>query len=432
MKFCFATLGCKVNQFETQALAQLAQARGHTLANSGADVCILNTCTVTSSGEHKTLRTLHKLQRDNPNAVIALCGCFAQTEPERASQLDGVDIICGTADRAAVLTLCEQAVHNRKKLCTVSDIRTQRTFEPLPAGILPGHTRALLKVQDGCDNYCTYCIIPYARGHVRSLPLEQAVAQAQRLAQDGVKEIIVTGIEIASYGRDLPGKPDLIALAAALCRAVPQVRIRLGSLEPRIITPVFCDTLCRFPNLALHFHLSLQSGCDATLKRMHRRYTTAQYFACVQRLRKAFPSCSITTDVITGFPGETQQEFAQTKDFLRKCACSAIHVFPYSERAGTPAASMPDSVPQTVRTQRAEELRALASELTDTFLHSFVGKTVHAVLEHARADSQPAHSRWHFAIELPLGCGEQGEEMEVRLTEVCGNAIRGVPAEKPG
>lgn len=429
MKFCFATLGCKVNQFETQALAQLAQARGHTLAQSDADVCILNTCTVTSSGDRKTLRTLHRLQRDNPNAVVALCGCFAQTEPERAAQLNGVDIVCGTSDRAAVLELCEQAVQTRQKICTVSDIYAQRTFEPLPAGILPGHTRALLKVQDGCDNYCTYCIIPYARGHVRSLPLSKALEQVEKLAQNGVKEIIVTGIEIASYGRDLPERPDLTALTAALCRAVPQVRIRLGSLEPRIITQEFCDTLCVFPNLALHFHLSLQSGCDATLRRMHRRYTTAQYLACVQRLRAAFPSCSITTDVITGFPGETEQEFGQTKEFIKQCAFSAVHVFPYSERTGTPAASMPDSVPQAVRMKRADELRTLSAQLTHDFLCGFVGKTVPAVLEHARTDRQPAHSRWHFAIDLPLGCGTQGQEIQAVLTEVCGNGMRAVPAD---
>ena len=429
MNFCFATLGCKVNQFETQALAQLAQARGHTLVQSDADICILNTCTVTSSGDHKTLRTLHKLQRENPRAVTALCGCFAQTEPERAAAIDGVDIVCGTADRAAVLDLCEQAVHGREPVCTVSDMRTHRTFEALPAGVLPGHTRALLKVQDGCDNYCTYCIIPYARGHVRSLPMAEAVAQAQQLARGGVREIVVTGIEIASYGRDLPERPTLTQLTAALCRAVPDVRIRLGSLEPRIITPEFCDALRRFDNLALHFHLSLQSGCDATLRCMHRRYTTAQYLACVRLLRGAFPTCSITTDVITGFPGETEQEFAQTKAFLRQCAFASVHVFPYSERTGTPAASMPDSVPPSVRAQRADELRALAAGMTRDFLLPFVGKTVSVVLEHARADSQPAHSRWHFAVEIPLGCGRQGDEIAVRLTGVRGAALCAVPTE---
>ncbi len=431
MNICFATLGCKVNQFETQALAQIAQARGHILVQSNADACIINTCTVTSSGDRKTLRTLHRLRRENPDAIIALCGCFAQTEPARAAEIDGVDIVCGTSNRASVLDLCEQAVHEHRRICAVSDIRTQRTFESLPAGVLPGHTRALLKVQDGCDNYCTYCIIPYARGHVRSLPMQEAIDESERLARQSIREIVVTGIEIASYGRDLPGTPDLIALTSALCRAVPEVRIRLGSLEPRIVTQEFCDTLRPFHNLALHFHLSLQSGCDDTLQRMHRRYTTETYFACVQRLRESFPSCSITTDVITGFPGETEQEFAQTKAFLRRCAFAAVHVFPYSERAGTPAASMPNAVEPSVRSRRADELRALSAEMTHAFLAPFVGKTIPVVLEHARADSQPAHSRWHFPVKLPLGCGAQGEEISATLTEVCGHSLRAVPAAFP-
>lgn len=424
MKFCFATLGCKVNQFETQALSQLAQSRGHMLVQSGADVCILNTCTVTSSGDHKNLRALHKLQKENPDAVIALCGCFAQMQPEQAANLNGVDIVCGTSDRANVLSLCEQAVHNRHKQCTVSDIRQQHTFEALPAGILPGHTRALLKVQDGCDNYCTYCIIPYARGHVRSLPLETAVAQAKQLADAQVREIVVTGIEIASYGQDLPEKLNLIDLTAALCTAVPHVRIRLGSLEPRMVTQTFCDRLKQFDNLAYHFHLSLQSGCDATLERMHRRYTTAQYFACVQRLRDHFPSCSITTDVITGFPGETEEEFAQTMDFLRQCSFASIHVFPYSERTGTPAAKMPNAIPPQIRSQRANTVRQLAAQMSKTFCEDFIGKTIPVVLEHGRTDAQPAHGKWHFTILLPPESGKQGNEVMVQLTAYTKNGIQ--------
>lgn len=426
MKFCFATLGCKVNQFETQALAQLAEARGHILVPSGADICILNTCTVTSSGDHKNLRALHKLQKENPNAVIALCGCFAQTEPEQAAKLDGVDIVCGTSDRAAVLALCEQAVQKRQKICTVSDIRQHREFEALPAGILPGHTRALLKVQDGCDNYCTYCIIPYARGHVRSLPMEAAVTEAKKLAENHIREIVVTGIEIASYGRDLPNQPNLVDLTAALCEAVPQVRIRLGSLEPRMVTQEFCDRLRGFDNLAYHFHVSLQSGCNATLKRMHRRYSTEQYFACVQRLRQAFPSCSITTDIITGFPGETEAEFMETLAFLRQCAFASVHVFPYSERTGTIAASMPDSVPHQIRSKRAEEVRQLAAQMSHAFLQDFIGKTIPVVLEHGRTDAQPAHGRWHFTVLLPPDSGKQGTEVMVKLTECSKNGVKAI------
>lgn len=427
MKFCFATLGCKVNQFETQALAQLAQQRGHVLVDTQADVCIINTCTVTSSGDHKTLRVLHKLQKENPNAVVALCGCFAQTEPEKASAIDGVQIVCGTSDRAAVLDLCEQAVHDHKAVCTVTDNRQRQAFEELPAGILPGHTRALLKVQDGCDNYCTYCIIPYARGHVRSLPLADAVRQAQQLAASGVKEIVVTGIEIASYGRDLPDKPNLTDLMEQLCTAAPEVRFRLGSLEPRFITDAFCERLQRFSNLAQHFHLSLQSGCDATLRRMHRRYTTAQFLAVVERLRAAFPTCSITTDVITGFPGETEQEFAQTMDFLRTCAFASIHVFPYSERSGTPAASMPNFVPPQIRAQRANAVRDLAAQLSQDFLQPFIGKTISVILEHGRKESQPAHGTWHFSVQLPPNTGKQGDICQVKLTGITKN---GMTAEK--
>lgn len=427
MKFCFATLGCKVNQFETQALAQLAQQRGHVLADTQADVCIINTCTVTSSGDHKTLRVLHKLQKENPNAVVALCGCFAQTEPEKASAIDGVQIVCGTSNRAAVLDLCEQAVRDHKAVCTVTDNRQRQAFEELPAGILPGHTRALLKVQDGCDNYCTYCIIPYARGHVRSLSLADAVRQAQQLAASGVREIVVTGIEIASYGRDLPDKPTLIDLMEQLCAAAPEVRFRLGSLEPRFITDAFCERLQQFSNLAQHFHLSLQSGCDATLRRMHRRYTTAQFLAVVERLRAAFPTCSITTDVITGFPGETEQEFAQTMDFLRTCAFASIHVFPYSERSGTPAASMPNSVPPQIRAQRANAVRDLAAQLSQDFLQPFIGKTISVILEHGRSESQPAHGTWHFSVQLPPNTGKQSDICQVKLTGITKN---GMTAEK--
>lgn len=427
MKFCFATLGCKVNQFETQALAQLAQQRGHELTEQDADVCIINTCTVTSSGDKKTLQMIRHMRRDNPHALIALCGCFSQTEPERAAAIEGVDIVCGTTDRAAILQLCEQAAETDTHCCTVTPVRDCRTFEELPAGRLPGHTRALLKVQDGCDNYCTYCIIPYARGHIRSLPMQQAIEQAQRLASENVHEIMVTGIEIASYGKDLPEKPTLMQLVSALCQAVPSVRIRLGSLEPRIITQEFCDTLQQFDNLALHFHVSLQSGCDATLKRMHRRYTTEQYLSCIQRLRQAFPTCSVTTDVITGFPGETQEEFEQTQAFLQKCAFAAVHVFPYSERAGTPAASMPDSVPPSVRAQRADILRRQTAGIAQEFLRGFIGQTISVIAEHGRDAYQPAHSKWHFTIQLPPHSAPQGTQLSVRITEQEQNILRGIP-----
>lgn len=427
MKFCFSTLGCKVNQFETQALVQLARQRGHTIVDSGADACILNTCTVTAAGTRKNLRELHRLQKENPDAVIALCGCFAQTDPERASALAGIHIVCGTSDRERVLGLCEQAVQERLRYCTVQPNASHPVFEELPAGILPGHTRALLKIQDGCDNYCTYCIIPYARGHVRSLPLNRCLAQCQALQQDSVREIVLTGIEIASYGRDLPGHLTLLDATEALCKAAPDIRFRLGSLEPRIVTQEFCDRLSLLSNLALHFHLSLQSGCDATLSRMHRRYTTQEYAQAVDRLRQAFPSCSITTDVITGFPGETPEEWEQTKQFIRTIAFSSVHVFPYSECPGTVAASLPDSVPPAERARRAGELRGIVHSLERNFLSGFVGQTIPIVPERPHNNTQSGHSRWHFAIRLESPGVPQGKEIRVQIDSLRDRTLIGHP-----
>lgn len=428
MKFCFSTLGCKVNQFETQALIQLAQQRGHTVVDRGADVCILNTCTVTASGTHKNLRELRRMRRNNPQAVVALCGCLAQTEPDYAASLEGVSIVCGTSDRAHVLDLCEQAVRERQPYCAVRPNETHPVFEELPAGILPGHTRALLKIQDGCDNYCTYCIIPYARGHVRSLPPDRCLAQCRSL-RGSVREIVLTGIEIASYGRDLPGQPTLTDVTESLCRTAPDIRFRLGSLEPRIVTEDFCRRLSVLPNLALHFHLSLQSGCDATLRRMHRRYTTADYAQAVERLRTAFPGCSITTDVITGFPGETPEEWEQTKRFVREIGFAALHVFPYSERPGTVAASLPDSVPPAERAHRADELREIARELSRQFLSGFIGKIIPIVPERPHRGTQSGHSRWHFAVQLDQPSAKQGEEISVRIVSLTGDTLRGIPVE---
>lgn len=427
MNFCFSTLGCKVNQFETQALVQLAQQRGHTIVDSGADVCILNTCTVTASGTHKNMRELRRLQKANPKAILALCGCFAQTDPEGAAALEGVRIVCGTSDRTRILDLCEQAVQEQQSFCAVQPTALHPTFEELPAGILPGHTRALLKIQDGCDNYCAYCIIPYARGHVCSLPPHRCLAQCRSLLGSSVREIILTGIEIASYGRDLPEHPTLIDVTESLCRTAPEIRFRLGSLEPRIVTEEFCDRLSSFPNLALHFHLSLQSGCDATLHRMRRRYTTQEYAQAVHRLRQAFPSCSITTDVITGFPGETAEEWAQTKQFIREIAFSSVHVFPYSERPGTAAASLPHSVPMAERSRRANELRAIVKEPEQQFLSGFVGQTIPVIPERPHNGMQSGHSRWHFAVQLNPAGMRQGEEVSVHIAALQNGKLLGYP-----
>lgn len=425
MKIGFYTLGCKVNQFETQALAQLAAARGYERVETGADLFLINTCTVTSVSEQKNLRAIRRIRRDNPHAIIAACGCFAQTSPERLSALPEIDLVCGTTERAEIFDRCEAELREHRHPQYVRALRTAHDpFEILPAGVLPGHTRALLKVQDGCDNYCSYCIIPYARGHIRSLPLSAAVGQAQQLAAQGVKEIVITGIEISSYGRELDAPVSLTELTGALCASAPEVQFRLGSLEPRTVTEEFCRTLAGCGNLAHHFHLSLQSGCDTTLKRMNRKYTTQDYAERVCMLRRFFPDCSVTTDLITGFPQETEEEFHTTLEFLKHVRFASVHVFPYSEREGTPAARM-EQLPMSVRAQRADTARALAARLSEKFLRGFVGKTVPVLLERSHAEFQPAHSKWHFAVHLPPESGAQGSIRTALLTDVRGGALIG-------
>ena len=341
MTFAFYTLGCKANQFDTQALEQMAAARGHTVVpfSGGADVYVVNTCTVTAESDRKSRQIIRAARRRAPDAVIGICGCFAQVSPEAAASL-GADVVFGTRERARFLDLLEQAAQARGLCVRVSPYERGATFEVLPAGGFEGRTRALLKVQDGCDNYCTYCIIPYSRGHVRSLPLADAAREAARLRDEGYREIVLTGIEISSYGADFSDGAGLADLLETVCRAAPKVRIHLGSLEPRTVTRAFCERIAKLQNLLPHFHLSLQSGCDATLSRMRRRYDTARFYESVSLLRAYYPNAGVTADLITGFPGETTEEFAETLQFIRKCAFSAMHVFPYSERPGTPAAAM--------------------------------------------------------------------------------------------
>ena len=346
MRVAIHTLGCKVNQYESQAMEELLRARGHSLVpfEAQADVYLINSCTVTATSDKKSRQAVRQARKRAPGALVALCGCYPQVSPEAARQLEA-DLIGGSGDRRGFLDLLEQLARTREKAVALDDPFRRRVFEALPAGGLEGRTRAMLKVEDGCTNFCAYCIIPYARGAVRSLPVEQAAAQARDLAEAGYRELVLTGIELSAYGRDLPERPGLAALIAQVCRAVPGMRVRLGSLEPRTVTEDFCAQLAGLPNLCPHFHLSLQSGCDATLARMKRRYTTERYLESVELLRRHFDRPALTTDLIVGFPGETEGEFAQTLSFLQTCAFAQMHIFPYSRRQGTPAAGCPGRFP---------------------------------------------------------------------------------------
>ena len=388
MDIAIYTLGCKANQYETQAMEAELVRRGHHLVDfdGPADAYIVNTCAVTAASGHKSRQAIRRCKKHNPAALVAVCGCYAQIEPEEVAAL-AVDLVSGPDRRMAFLDDLEDlaAARQAEPLMRVDNIMSTRIFEELPAGGLAGRTRAMLKVEDGCTNFCSYCVIPYARGPIRSLPLEKAREEAARLMAEGYKELVLTGIEISSWGQEWKDGLTLTDLVEAICAAAPDCRIRLGSLEPRTVTEDFCRRLSSLHNLCSHFHLSLQSGCDATLKRMNRKYDTARYLESVRLLRQHFDRPGITTDLIVGFPGETEEEFTSTLAFLRECAFSAIHIFPYSKRPGTPAATMAHQVPKAEKEARAHRAAQVMETLRQQYLQSWVGHSLPVLFEEEKA-----------------------------------------------
>ena len=431
MKYAFYTLGCKVNQYETQAMQQLLLARGDTLGefDGVCDCYIVNTCTVTAVSDKKSRNAIRRARKLNPNAVIGVCGCYAQTAPEEIRKLD-VDVLIGTDGRAEFLDKMAAAAAEKLRWEHVEDAGLPRAFEQLPSGGLAERTRALLKVEDGCNNFCTYCIIPYARGRVRSLPLENAVAEARKLAAEGYREIVVNGIEISSWGWEWHDGSCLRQLLAALCAAVPSVRIRLGSLEPRTIDEEFCKTLSGFENLCPQFHLSLQSGSDSVLRRMHRKYDSARYLQSVELLHRYFPGCAVTTDLIVGFPGETEAEFEASLALIRRWALSKVHIFPYSRREGTPAAKMPDQVPKAVKEARASRAAAVAAELEDAFHTSLIGTEQPVLFEQPENGFYAGHAPNYAKVYTAPG-ELHNAVRRVRITELCRDGVFGVLTDTP-
>ena len=427
MRVAFYTLGCKVNQYETQALEQLFAGRGHTLVpfEGAADVYIINSCTVTAVSDKKSRQVVRQARKRAPDAVVALCGCYPQTHPGDVAGLP-VDIVAGTGDRVKFVELVEQAwAERREKITALDDAMKRRVFEPLPAGGLEGRTRAMLKVEDGCVNFCTYCIIPYARGPVRSLPLQDAAAQAARLAGEGYKELVLTGIEISSWGRELKNGTSLIDLVEAVCAAAPGCRIRLGSLEPRTVTEDFCIRAAKLKNLCPHFHLSMQSGCDATLKRMNRKYDTARFYQSVALLRQHFDAPAVTTDMIVGFPGETETEFEQSLDFIRRCAFASMHIFPYSKRPGTPAAAMPDQVLNAVKEERARRAAEIAAGMENGYLAQFAGQREEVLFEEERDGLWRGHTTRYCEVRVPSGENLHNQLRQVSVTGVGDGFLEG-------
>ena len=399
MKIGFYTLGCKVNQYETQAMEQILLEKGHEIGTL-KDVCdayIINTCSVTAVADKKNRAVIRRVRRDAPEAILAVCGCYTQHAAEKLEGM-GIDVVGGSGQRLEFLEKVLEAVQTKQKATVLDAALRRRAFEVLPAGGLDGRTRAMLKVQDGCVNFCSYCIIPYTRGPVRSAPLELAVEQAKELAAEGFREIIVTGIEIASWGVDLPGKPGLETLITAVCQAVPDLRVRLGSLEPRVITEEFCEAMAKLPNLCPQFHLSMQSGCDRVLERMKRKYDTARYLQSVELLYRYFPGCAVTTDMIVAFPGETEEEFEESLQFIQKCRFADMHIFPYSRRPGTPADKMPGQHANAVKEDRSRRAIALAEEMNRSFREAMVGTRQQVLFEEEQEGLYAGHAPNYMKI----------------------------------
>lgn len=391
-KAALHNLGCKVNAYETEAMQHILETAGYEIVpfTEKADVYVINTCSVTNIADRKSRQMLHKAKKNNPHAVVVAAGCYVQTKEAEAALDESIDIIIGNNKKHELVKLLEkfeaekkqeETKQNRKaQLASIADINHEKQeYEELYLERTAEHTRAFLKVQDGCNQFCSYCIIPFARGRVRSRKAEDVLGEVRRLAEHGYREVVLTGIHLSSYGADTGD--SLLHLIELVHEVEGMKRIRLGSLEPRIVTEDFVKRLSRLEKICPHFHLSLQSGCDTVLARMNRRYDTAEYEAGCQMLRKYFSHPAITTDVIVGFPGETEEEFQMTREYLERIHFYEMHIFKYSRREGTKAAAMKNQVPEPEKTRRSAILLDLEKKMSEEFRNAYLGETVTALLE---------------------------------------------------
>ena len=382
MKAALHNLGCKVNAYETEAMQQILEEAGYEIVpfSEYADVYVINTCSVTNMADRKSRQMLHRAKNQNPDAIVVGAGCYVQTKEAQALVDESIDIVIGNNKKHELVPLLREYEASHRKMACVADINHEKqAYEELSLSRTAEHTRAFIKVQDGCNQFCTYCIIPFARGRVRSRELPDVLQEIRTLAKSGYREVVLTGIHLSSYGVD--NGESLLHLIEAVHELEGIERIRLGSLEPRIVTDAFAKRLSELPKICPHFHLSLQSGCDTVLSRMNRRYDTAEYEAGCALLRRYFEHPAITTDVIVGFPGETDEEFETTERYLERIHFYEMHIFQYSRREGTKAAAMPDQVPEAVKKERSEKLLALGHRMSEEFRRYYLGRQVTALLE---------------------------------------------------
>lgn len=433
MRIYLQNFGCKVNAIETDGIAALLRQAGWTVVPSPetADAVILNSCTVTASGDHRMLTALRRLRQTVPDAVIVLTGCYVQAFPEEAAALSEADILIGTKERGMIPALLEEFLQKRRPCRAVSEYGRKDAFEVLPLSEETNHTRAFLKIQDGCDRFCSYCIIPYARGRCRSLALAELRRSAGTLAARGYQEIVLCGINLACWGQN-----DGLHIADAVdaCADAGFARVRLGSLEPDGLTDEVLSRLAANPAFCPQFHISLQSGCDRTLKAMHRHYTCAEYAGLLEKIRALFPDCAVTTDIMTGFPSETEEDFAETLAFAKRMQFAKIHIFRYSRRSGTLADRMPEQVPEAVKKERADRLSALEKRMAEAFLQSRVGRTVSVLFEREKSpDFHNGHAKDYTTVFVPAGTQDgsfRNRVYDVRITGVENGKLIGVISDE--
>ncbi|MCF6466520.1 tRNA (N(6)-L-threonylcarbamoyladenosine(37)-C(2))-methylthiotransferase MtaB [Clostridium sp. Cult2] len=415
-KVAFYTLGCKVNQYETEAMEELFEKRGYEIVNNNekADIYIINTCTVTNLGDRKSRQFIRRAKKTNKDSIIVAVGCYSQVAPEEVEEIEGVDIVIGTTDRNRIVDLCEEAKFNNKKINIVKSIRDHKKFERLNVADLKDKTRAYIKIQEGCNQFCSYCIIPYARGPIRSRELDDILIESRRLANVGFKEIILTGIHVTSYGKDL-NDLRLIDVIEEISKIDGIERIRLSSIEPTFIDEEFMQRAVNTKKLCDHFHLSLQSGSDTVLKRMNRKYTSEEFKGIVNIIRDYMPNAGITTDIIVGFPGETQEEFEETYNFVKNIGFSRIHVFKYSPRKGTPASKFKNQIHGSIKHQRSENLILLGDELMKAFNEKHIGKTIYVLFEEGENGFVEGYTTNYIRVKVESEDEMQGKILPVKI-----------------